>query len=102
VKALGDELISTAERHVPGLSQHLQFVERITPLSLERHVNLVRGGIYGPELTPDQLGPGRFSDCTCGVEGLLLAGAGTKGGSVRYSLTSGIHAGRKAVAFMNP
>jgi len=101
VKALGDELISTVERYVPGLSQHLQFVEHITPLSLEKHVNLVRGGIYGPELTPDQLGPGRFSDCTCGVKGLLLAGAGTKGGSVRYSVTSGIHAGRKAIAFMN-
>ena len=101
IKGLGDELISTAERYLPGLSQHLQFVEHITPLSLERHVNLVRGGIYGPELTPDQLGPGRFPDCTCGVEGLLLAGAGTKGGSVRYSATSGVHAGRKAVALLD-
>jgi phytoene dehydrogenase-like protein len=101
VKGLGDELTSTAERYLPGLSQHVQFVEHITPLSLERHVNLVRGGIYGPELTPDQLGPGRFPDCTCGVEGLLLAGAGTKGGSVRYSVTSGIHAGRKAIEWLH-
>ena len=100
IKGLGDQLISTAERYLPGLSQHLQFIEHITPLSLERHVNLVQGGIYGPELSPDQLGPGRFPDCTCGVEGLLLAGAGTKGGSVRYSATSGVHAGRKAVALL--
>ena len=100
VKGLGDQLISTAERHLPGLSQRLQLIEHITPLSLERHVNLVRGGIYGPELTPDQLGPGRFSDCTCGVDGLLLAGAGAKGGSVRYSVTSGIHAGRKALTLL--
>jgi phytoene dehydrogenase-like protein len=101
VQGLGDQLISTAERYLPGLSQRLQFVEHITPLSLERHVNLVRGGIYGPELSPDQLGPGRFPDSTCGVEGLLLAGAGTKGGSVRYSATSGVHAGRKAVALLD-
>jgi phytoene dehydrogenase-like protein len=101
VKGLGDELISTVEQYIPGLSQHLEFVEYITPLSLERHVNLVRGGIYGPELAPDQMGPRRFPDCTCGVEGLFLAGAGTKGGNVRYCVTSGIHAGRKAVALLS-
>jgi all-trans-retinol 13,14-reductase len=100
IKGLEDQLISTAERYFPSLSQHLQLVEHITPLSLERNVNLVRGGIYGPELSPDQLGPGRFPDCTCGIEGLLLAGAGTKGGSVRYSATSGVHAGRKALALL--
>lgn len=100
IKGLGDQLISTAQRYVPGLSQNLQFVEHITPLSLENHVNLVRGGIYGPELSPDQLGPRRFPDCTCGVDGLLLAGAGTKGGSVRYSATSGVHAGRNALTLL--
>ena len=60
--------------------------------------NLVRGGIYGPELTPTQLGPGRFANATCGIDGLFLAGAGTKGGSVRYCVTSGIQAGEKALA----
>jgi all-trans-retinol 13,14-reductase len=100
VNELGDALLSTVERYLPELSRHIQFVEYITPLTFERRINLVRGGIYGPELTPDQMGPGRFPDGTCGVEGLLLAGAGTKGSSVRYCVTSGIHAGRKAVAFL--
>lgn len=101
VKELGDALVSTVERYIPGLSQHLEFVEYITPLTFERRINLVRGGIYGPELTPDQMGPGRFPDGTCGVDGLFLAGAGTKGTGVRYCVTSGIHAGRKALAFLD-
>jgi len=101
VKQLNDELVATMDQHVPRLSQHLRFVEYITPLTFERRINLVRGGIYGPELTPDQMGPGRFPDGTCGVEGLFLAGAGTMGSSVRYCVTSGIQAGRRAVSFMN-
>jgi len=102
VAALGKQLISNAERYIPGLSKHLQLVEYITPLTFEKRINLVRGGIYGPELTPEQMGPGRFHDGTCGVAGLFLAGAGTIGGSVRYCVTSGLKAGRKATAFLQP
>ena len=102
VKALGEQVISTAERYIPGLSQHIELVHYITPLSLENRVNLVRGGIYGPELTPAQMGPGRFHDGTCGVAGLFLAGAGAMGGSVRYCVTSGLKAAHKATAFLQP
>ena len=101
VKALGDGLISTVEHYLPGLSQHLQFVEPITPLDFERRINLNRGGIYGPELTPDQMGPGRFPNGTCGIDGLFLAGAGTTGSSVSFCVTSGLQAGRKAVSFLD-
>jgi len=101
VKGLADQLIAGAERYLPGLSEHLQLVELITPLDLQNRIGLVRGGIYGPELTPKQLGPGRFTDGTCGLDGLFLAGAGSMGGSVIYSVTSGIRAGHKAVAFLD-
>lgn len=101
VEALGRELISTVESYVPELSRHLRLTEYITPLSLEKHTNLVRGGIYGPELTPQQLGPGRFHDGTCGVAGLFLAGAGALGGSVYYCVRSGLNAGRKATALLH-
>lgn len=100
VRGLGDQLIAGVERYLPGLSEHLQLVEYFTPLDLQERIGLVRGGIYGPELTPEQLGPGRFSDGTCGVDGLFVAGAGAIGGSVIYSVLSGIQAGRKALAFL--
>lgn len=102
VKGLGDELISTVEPYVPGLSQNLKFVEYVTPLTFERSIHLVRGGIYGPEMTPDQMALGRFPDGTCGVEGLFLAGAGTKGGNLLLAVASGIQAGRAAVSFISP
>lgn len=100
VKELGDQLLSTLEHYIPQLSRHIEFMDYITPLTLEKRINLVRGGIYGPELTPDQVGPGRFPDGTCGVEGLFLAGAGSMGSSVHYCVRSGIQSGRKAVDFL--
>jgi phytoene dehydrogenase-like protein len=101
VEKLGKELISTIERYIPRLSEHLQLIEYITPLNLEKRINLVRGGIYGPELTPEQMGPKRFHDGTCDIAGLFLAGAGTIGGSVSYCVASGLKAGRKATAFLS-
>ena len=98
VRKLGEQIVTTVERYIPQLSQHLEFVKYITPLSLEARVNLVRGGLYGPEQTPDQMGLGRFHDGTCGIEGLFLAGAGTKGGGVYFAVISGIQAGRKVIA----
>ena len=101
VKEIGDDLISTVEQYLPELSQHIQFIEPITPLDFERRINLVRGGIYGPELTPAQMGPGRFPDGRCGIDGLFLAGAGAMGGGVGFCLTSGVRAGRNAVSFLD-
>jgi all-trans-retinol 13,14-reductase len=96
-RQLGEQLIATLEHYIPGLSQHVELVEYISPLDLQEQINLVRGGIYGPALSPDQLGPGRFPDCTCGIEGLYLAGAGAIGGSVGYCVRSGVKAGTKAI-----
>ncbi len=93
---IGEGLIAAAERYIPGLSQHLDFVEYATPLSNEYWVNAVRGGNFGPEQTPDQMGPGRFMNLTAGIDGLFLAGAGTMGGSVIACVASGVRAGSKA------
>jgi phytoene dehydrogenase-like protein len=97
---IGKRLVATAERHLPGLSQHLDVVEYATPLSSEYWVNAVRGGMYGPDETPDQMGPGRFAASTCGIEGLFLAGAGTLGGGVTACMASGIASGSKAVDYL--
>lgn len=97
---IGERLITGAERYIPGLSQHLDFVEYATPLSNEYWVNAVRGGDYGPEQTPDQVGSGRFITFTAGIEGLFLAGAGTIGCGVSACVASGVLAGRKAASYL--
>jgi all-trans-retinol 13,14-reductase len=99
-KKIGEQLIAAAEQYIPTLSQHIDFVEYATPLSNEYWVNAVRGGNYGPDQTPNQMGPGRFADFTAGIDGLFLAGAGTIGGGVMACIESGIQAARKAAIYL--
>jgi phytoene dehydrogenase-like protein len=89
-----------AERYIPALSQHIDFVEYATPLSNKYWVNAVRGGNYGPDQTPDQVGMGRFITFTAGIAGLFLAGAGTIGGGIMPSVASGIQASQKAATYL--
>ncbi|NWG01787.1 MAG: NAD(P)-binding protein [Syntrophaceae bacterium] len=76
------------------------FVEYATPLTNEYWVNAVKDGCFGPEQTPDQVGPGRFSRFTAGIEGLFLVGAGTIAGGVMPCVASGVLAGAKAASFL--
>ena len=97
---IGEGLVKAAERYIPNLSEHLDCVEYATPLTSEYWVNAVRGGCYGPEQTPDQVGPGRFSSFTAGIEGLFLVGAGTLGGGIMPCVASGVSAAGKAASLL--
>jgi phytoene dehydrogenase-like protein len=97
---IGNSMVKAAEKHIPNLSRHLDHVEYATPLSNEYWVNAVRGGIYGPEQTPDQMGPGRFGSFTAGIEGLFLVGAGTLGAGVLSCVASGVLAGGKVAEYL--
>lgn len=63
-------------------------------------VNALRGGCYGPEQSPDQMGPGRFGGFTAGIEGVFLVGAGTLGGGVMPCVASGVLAGGKVAKYL--
>jgi phytoene dehydrogenase-like protein len=97
---IGRQQVAMAERYIPGLAQHLDYAEYATPLSSEYWVGAVRGGMYGPEHTPGQMGGGRFPSGTCGIEGLFLAGAGTIGGGVSACVASGLASGRRAAEYL--
>jgi len=97
---MGRRLLKGAERYIPGLSDHLKCVDYATPLTNEYWVNAVGGGCYGPEQTPDQVGPGRFTSFTAGIEGLFLVGAGTLGGGIMACVASGVFAGGKATSYL--
>jgi all-trans-retinol 13,14-reductase len=99
-RKIGERLVKAAERYIPNLSEHLDHVEYATPLSNEYWVNAVKGGSYGPEQTPDQMGPGRFSSFTAGIEGLFLVGAGTIAGGIMPCVQSGILVGEKAASLL--
>jgi phytoene dehydrogenase-like protein len=97
---LGNSTIKAAEKHIPNLSGHLDHVEYATPLTNEYWVNAVRGGSYGLEHTPDQMGSGRFGSFTAGIEGLFLVGAGTLSAGVLTCVASGVLAGSKVAEYL--
>ncbi len=97
---IGMSLVRSAERYIPGLSRHLDFVEFATPLSSAYWVNSFEGSNFGPDQTPDQFGPGRFFDCKSGIDGLYMAGAGTISAGVLSCLASGVYAAQHAVDFL--
>jgi phytoene dehydrogenase-like protein len=97
---VGMSLVRSAERYIPGLSDHLDYVEFATPLSNEYWVNSMGGGNFGPEQAPDQFGPGRFFDCQCGIDGLFVVGAGAISGGVQSCMASGVWAAQQAADFL--
>jgi phytoene dehydrogenase-like protein len=97
---IGMRLIKAAEKYIPNLSEHLDYVEYSTPLSNEYWVNAIKGGSYGPEQTPDQMGLGRFSSFSAGIEGLFLVGAGTLSGGIMPCVESGILVAEKAASLL--
>jgi phytoene desaturase len=94
---LARRLLERADRHFPGLLRGLRFVESATPRTMERYTRNSDGAIYGWELSPSQVGPGRPAIETP-LPGLLLAGHWTlPGGGVYGVVHSGIDAARRAL-----
>ncbi len=94
---LARSLLERADRHFPGLLRGLRFVEAATPRTMERYTRNGGGAIYGWELSPSQVGPGRPGTETP-LPGLLLTGHWTlPGGGVYGVVWSGIDAARRAL-----
>lgn len=98
---IADRLLADVDRHWPGLVGDIAVQRLATPLSNSDYTRAVRGGIYGPAHTVDQMGPWRFGIRTP-IQGLLLAGSGATSCGVAMCLASGrvaatIAAGRQAI-----
>jgi len=93
---IGDGLLKEVERRHPGLIGDIEVQEYATPLSNSYWAGAVRGGSYGPAMTPNQVGPFRFQTAAP-IRNLFLAGAGVFGGGVSPSLASGVVAARMAL-----
>lgn len=92
-KALKEEvkqkLIKTAEKVIPGLSDHIIVSEAATPVTLQRYTLNWKGAAYGWDQTPDQSSTNRLQPKTP-VKNLYLAGHWTTpGGGTVAVATSG-------------
>ena len=83
-----NRLISTAERAIPGLSEHIVVAEAATPQTLERYTLNYKGAAYGWANSPGQAGKNRLQPVTP-IHGLYLAGHWTTpgGGTVTVALS---------------
>lgn len=85
-------MLDRAERRLPGLRASLRFAEAGTPRTMERYTRNEDGAIYGFDVTPGQVGPGRVDNRTP-LPGLYLAGHWTRpGGGVAGVVRSGVRA----------
>lgn len=91
---LRDALLERAERRLPGLAASLRYAEAATPRTMERYTRNRAGAIYGFDVTPAQVGPGRLDNRTP-LPGLYLAGHWTRpGGGVTGVVSSGMRTAR--------
>jgi prolycopene isomerase len=95
--ALQQALLQRASLRLPGLARELRFAESATPRSFERYTRNQSGALYGFDVTPAQVGPGRLDNETP-LSGLLLAGHWTRpGGGVVGVVRSGLRTARIAL-----
>jgi len=94
---LQEALLRRASLRLPGLARELRFAESATPRTFERYTRNGGGALYGFDVTPAQVGPGRLDNETP-VPGLLLAGHWTRpGGGVVGVVRSGLRTARIAL-----
>jgi prolycopene isomerase len=92
-------LVEMAGRRIGGLAEGLTWVEAGSPRTMERYTRNTAGAIYGWEISPSQVGPGRLGIDTP-VDGLHLVGHWTQpGGGVYGVVSSGIQTARSVLGF---
>lgn len=93
-RAMTDEQLTIADRHIGGLRDHLCFCEGASPRTLERYTRNSNGATYGWALSPSQVGPRRPGNQTP-IDGLHLVGHWTQpGGGVYGVVSSGVQTAR--------
>ena len=82
------QLIKTAEKILPHLSDHIEVIEAATPITLERYTLNLRGAAYGWDPTPEQSGANRLQPKTP-FDNLYLTGHWTTpgGGTIAVALS---------------
>lgn len=101
-KRIVARMVEQVDARVPGFSGSLTFAEGGTPRTMERYTRNTAGAIYGWELSPAQVGPGRLGHGTP-LAGLHLAGHWTRpGGGIYGVVLSGIEAATRVLGLKTP
>jgi all-trans-retinol 13,14-reductase len=96
---LADHYLERAEKHLPGLRDHVVLREVATPATNVSFTLSPDGNIYGPAHTPAQTPPFRFG-AKAPIEGLFLCGASVLGCGIVPCASSGRSAGKLALGHL--
>jgi phytoene desaturase len=89
------KMLELAATYIPGLKDHLRFVEAGSPATMERYTLNQSGSAYGWEVTPEQVGHNRIGNQSP-LTGLYFAGHwSSPGGGVYGVSVSGMQAAQK-------
>lgn len=89
-----ERILGAIAARLPDFRAHVKLIEVGTPQTMMRYTANSDGALYGWELSPSQIGPGRLA-VDAPIPGLYLAGHWTQpGGGVYGVVTSGLLAAR--------
>ncbi len=92
-------MIEFAEKYLPGLTDHILYVESGSPTTMQRYTLNEQGAAYGWELTPDQVGVNRVGSNN-GITGLHFAGHwASPGGGIYGVSVSGMQVAQSLLGF---
>ncbi len=92
-----ERLIDRADERFGGLKESVVFADAGSPRTMERYTRNRGGALYGWEVSPSQVGPGRLEGATP-IEGLHFAGHWTQpGGGIYGVVSSGIQTAHAAL-----
>ncbi len=91
-------MLGIAEKLIPGLKNHLLYIEGGSPATMQRYTQNYQGSAYGWDVTPTQVGPARIQNQTP-IQGLYFAGHwASPGGGIYGVSVSGVQATQKVLA----
>ncbi|MCS5582210.1 MAG: NAD(P)/FAD-dependent oxidoreductase [Pseudomonadales bacterium] len=94
-------LVNMAGQYIPGLENHILFIEGGSPATMMRYSRNHQGAAYGWAMSPQQVGPARIDNCSP-VNGLYFSGHWSSPGAGVYGVTlSGIQTVQKVLDIPN-
>lgn len=93
--AFQEKMLELANEQIPGLKEHVLFIDSGSPGTMERYTLNHQGAAYGWDVTPEQTGPNRIQNRSP-VSGLFFAGHwAAPGGGVYGVAVSGVQAAQQ-------
>ncbi len=93
-------MLDLATNYLPGLKDHILYIDSGSPATMERYTQNQKGAAYGWAATPEQTGPNRIQNLSP-LDGLYFAGHWTSPGGGVYGVSvSGMQAAQQVLGIV--